>query len=209
MRRSYGRIIAGAILVVVGVAWLLESADIIDLPARSLLAIALIVVGVGLVAAAPSGGSPGLIVTGIVLVVLLLLGSSRGSVSFSGDPGADVEDRVFRPNDDEDLRPYRIDAGQLVIDLTRIDLDEGTHEVQGRVGAGQILVLVPRGVPIRVEASTGAGNITIFGDRRAGGISADDIYESRDYDDGEEPRISMELRASVGGIRVEARSARR
>jgi len=208
MKRSYGRIIAGAILVVVGIAWLLESAGIVDLPARSLLAIALIVVGVGLVVAAPSGGSTGLTITGIVLVVLLLLGSSRGSISLRGDRGADLTDRVFRPTDPDDLRPYRIDAGQLMIDLTRIDLEEGTHEVQGRVEAGQILVLVPRGVPIRVEASTGAGNITIFGDRRAGGISADETFESPDYDD-DEPRVSMELHASVGSIRVERRAARR
>jgi hypothetical protein len=197
-----GRTITGALLLVVGLAWLVQSAGWVEFPARSLLAIALIVVGVGLVAGSRYGSYPGLIVIGAILTVILMDASPRGYVNVTGERGASRRDRVVRPSDPDDLKPYRINAGQLVIDLSRLDLNSGTNRVQGRVGAGKILVRVPAGVPIRVNASTGTGSIFIFGDERASGIGSKDTYESPNYDT-ETPRVSMQLRAAVGSIRVE------
>ncbi len=201
MRRN-GRVVTGAILVVVGVAWLLESAGIVDLSSGALLSIALIVIGIALVAT--RGMSTGLLIAGIVISIILMGDSSENFVNIRDERSIGRSDRVYRPRRANDLRPYRVDAGELKIDLTRIDLeDDGTHDVNGRVSAGQILVLVPQDVPIRVVSQTGAGSITVLGDRRVSGVSVEDTFESPDYDD-ERPRIDMTLRATVGTIRVEA-----
>lgn len=210
MSRSLGRLVVGALLLVVGIAWLLQTAGLVTFPLRALVALALIVVGVGLVVGSRYGRYPGLIGLGVVLVAVLAFGSSRGFVTLRGDPEAGLGDRVFRPTDPDDLRSYRIDAGQLTVDLRRLRLDRSTTDVSARVGAGQIVVVVPRGVPVRVESRTGVGSVEIFGERRSSGVGVRDTFESRDYDD-ERPRISLALRAGVGSIRVEAgvSSARR
>ena len=203
MTRSWGRIVFGALLLVVGIGWLLQTAGLIDFPLRALTPLALIVVGIGVVIGARHGRQGGLIVLGAVLTAILMIGSSSSTWAVDVDRGVGFNDRVHRPSTQDDLRPYRAGAGQLTIDLTdlRLGLDGGTHEVEGRVGAGRILVIVPRGVAVRVRASSGVGSVEVFGDRRSSGIGVDDTFQTRDWDSSR-PRISLSLRAGVGSIKV-------
>ncbi len=202
MSRSWSRAIVGVVLLVVGVGWLLHTSGLIDFPLRALTAVALIVVGVGLVLGSRHGSQTGLVVLGAVLTVALVAGSSN-SWAVSVDRGFGFNDRVYRPTHRNDLRPYRAGAGQLTIDLTQLQLDlgGGTFDVHGRVGAGRILVIAPRGVPLRIEARSGVGSIEVFGEKRTSGISVRDTFESRDYAENR-PRMFLHLRAGVGSVRV-------
>ncbi len=200
MSFSLGRVVVGAILVVLGAVWLLQVAGVFDFPLRALTPLALIGVGIGLVAGSRRGSYTGLIVLGVVLTLLLMVGSSDredDSGRFWLSPSVT---HFERPLESSELRPYRIDTGRLTVDLTELRLDERTYKVSARVGAGQLVVVVPEGVPIRVNARSGVGNVDIAGDE-ASGIGADEDFEAPGFDEAR-PRFDLHLRVGVGSIRV-------
>ena len=71
--RSLGHIVLGAVLVLIGVGWLLEALDVADVPWRFLLPSVLILVGLALTLGARTGRHGGLVAVGVVLTVLVLL----------------------------------------------------------------------------------------------------------------------------------------
>ena len=193
---SWGRIVAGAVLIVVGITWLLEAAGFINVSLDALAPLALIVIGVGLVIGSRRGSYPLLIVLGVVLTVFLAASSEDELSAFGGE-------HYEQPTDSSQLHPYRLGAGTLTVDLTALDLDSETYDVDVRVGTGRIRVFVPEGVPVRVVASAGAGSLRVLGETSAG-FSPDVDRETPDFDD-DEPRIDLRLRIGVGTITVTER----
>lgn len=202
MRSSWGRVVFGAVLIIVGLGWVLDTSGIVEIPVRVLLPIALIGIGVGLVVGARRGSHTPLIVAGVIITVILASGSGIDNRR-DFDLGDDVGDNVERPLSARDLHPYRLGAGTLTIDLTRIELTKRTYKVEARVGAGRIHVFVPRGVPLRIEMRSGAGSLEAVGGRR-NGIGVRLESESGNYDS-KKPRFDLHLRAGVGSIRVARR----
>jgi len=193
---SWGRIVAGAVLIVVGVIWLLEAAGIIAVSLDALAPLALIVIGIGLVVGSRRGSYPLLIILGVVLTVFLAASSEDELSAFGGE-------HYEQPTDSSQLHPYRLGAGTLTVDLTALDLDSETYDVDVRVGTGRIRVFVPEGVPVRVVASAGAGSLRVLGETSAG-FSPDVDRESPDWGD-DEPRFDLRLRIGVGTITVTER----
>jgi hypothetical protein len=201
MRLSWGRAVVGGLLVVLGAVWLLQEAGVIEFPLRALTPLALIGIGIGLVVGARQGSYPWLIAVGVVLTLLLAIDSPNGGVATSDRfPLAPSVNHVERPLESSELRPYRIDTGRLTIDLTRLALDERTYRVSARVGAGQLVVIIPEGVPIKVRARSGVGNVRVPGDESSG-IGANEVFEAPGFDDAR-PRFDLDLRVGVGSIRV-------
>ena len=205
MDLSRGRAIVGGILILVGGIWLLDAAEVIDFPLRALAPLSLIAVGIGLVVGSRHGSYPLLIAVGVALTVFLAIGTTDDrdfGRDFDRDSafGTGVGSTLERPREAFQLRPYRIQTGRLTVDLTRLRLRERTYDVSARVGAGQLVVIVPEGVPMRVRARTGVGNVEIPGDRSSG-FGADQDFEAPGFDDAR-PRFDLELRVGVGSIRV-------
>ncbi len=196
MFSSWGRIVAGAVLVVVGVTWLLQAAGIITVSLDALAPLALIVVGIGLVIGSRRGSYPALIVLGVALTVFLAASSNDDLSSFGGE-------HLELPTDASQLHPYRLGAGTLTVDLTSLDLDSETYDVDVRVGTGRINVFVPEDVPVRVDSSAGVGSLRVLGETSAG-FSPDLDFESPDFSD-DEPRIDLRIRIGVGTITVRER----
>jgi hypothetical protein len=160
-------------------------------------ALALAVIGAMLVVGAWFGRPGGLIALG-VLSTIVLLGTSIAEPRFSGDRRVDatptsavqVEDRYFVP------------AGAVYLDLTDVDdlesLDGRTINLEAN--AGEIVVTVPDGVDVNVEADIAvAGEIDVLDETRSGtGISLD-----RSIDGGTDvPVIDLDLDLVVGHIEV-------
>ena len=185
-----------------GAVWLLEASGVIEFPLRALVPLALIGVGVGLVVGSRHGSYPALIVSGVVLTLLLAAGwgDRRPAVWRSVPPPDRVGDRVERPLTASDLLPYRLGTGRLTVDLTALRLRDRTYRVEASVSAGQLIVIVPEGVPMRVDARSGVGNVQIPGDRSTG-FGADQRFEAPGYDD-VRPRFDLHLRVGVGSIVV-------
>jgi predicted membrane protein len=166
-RLRSGRLAAGLLLVLFGVGWLLEVLDVIDFPWDLLLPVALVLVGVALVVASRSGARPGgLIAVGLVLTGVMVIGSA---IDFP--LGGGVGEREERPAAVAELREeYQLGIGQLTVDLTdlstaQLDADARTRV---RVGIGQLVVIVPEGLAVQVEARATVGNVRVFEDEEGG-----------------------------------------
>ena len=143
-------VLLGALLVLVGIGWLLDSAGI-EVPWRAVLPAALIAVGLACVAGAFRGRQHALMVVGVALMVVL-------SVAVAADWDLDVPwtggvgDRTERPTTPAELREYELGVGNLVVDLSRLQVPAGTTAVEARLGVGELVVELPDGVSVEVVA---------------------------------------------------------
>lgn len=129
-----------------------------DVPLTVYLAIALGIVGLGLVVGTFFGNGGPLIGIGVLLAMALAVGSvlpsgRLGEQTVAPTSAADVESR------------YRHGVGLLELDLTRVGDPEAlagrSTELDG--GVGVVRVIVPDGLRVTVDASVRAGEIDVFG----------------------------------------------
>jgi hypothetical protein len=161
-----GRLILGLVLVGIGVIWLLEALDVVNVSFLAVLPAALIVIGVVLLVASRTGRHSGLIVLGIIIAVILTIASSF-DIRLRGGVG----DRTERPTTVADIqREYHLSMGQLTIDLRALKLPDSavTRRVKATVGMGQLTVRIPSDALVVATGHVGAGQVTIFGRQNSG-----------------------------------------
>ena len=164
-----GRLLVGVLLVLLGVGWLLEAVGATNLDWDLILPAGLILVGAALVVAGWQGrGRGGLIALGVVLTVVLMIGTVV-RVPF----GAGVGDRTERPRSLGALEDrYELSIGELTVDLRDLTWHgevPSEVRVEGAVGIGQLVVLVGGGFPcVAAHAEAGIGEVVVFGERQGG-----------------------------------------
>lgn len=188
MTLSWGRLVAGFVLVTLGAAWVLAESGVVDVSAPVVLAALVLLVGLALVAAPRGAGRGGLVALGIVLVLAALAATLVDPRLLRGGVG----ERTETPREAAGLRDYRLAVGQLVIDLSELD---PPARVEASVGVGELRVVVPRGGSVAVEAEVGAGEVDVRGERRSGV----DVRATLGDDDGD---LELDLRVGAGQIRV-------
>jgi hypothetical protein len=192
-------VLAGALLVLVGVGWLLD-ANGVDVPWRAVLPAALVAVGLATMAGAMRGRQHGLMILGLALTISL-------AVAVATDWGLEltlvggVGERVREPVTTADLQEYRLAVGTLTVDLEGLQVPDGTTVVRARVGIGELVVRAPAGVAVRVDGRSGVGQVHGL-DREENGLGNRLDVRSDDFDTAAR-RLVLELRAGVGEIRVE------
>jgi hypothetical protein len=192
--RSYGRLAVGALLVLVGVLWLLQTIDVIDIPLRAITPVALIGIGLALIAGSSRGSYPILVIVGAILVVMLAVGSVF-------DGGSRVGDRVERPvfSGPSFSADYSHGAGRVEVDLRSVNAERA--DVRADVGAGRLEVIVPDGVRVRAVFSIGVGNFEVFGQEGSGGLGVDETYTSPETNAATR-FFDLRLHVGVGSIEV-------
>ena len=189
-------VLVGALLVLVGIAWLLDAAGVV-VPWRAILPASLIAVGLACAAAAFRGRQHALMVVGVVLLVVLSLSAA---VDWNLDlPVSGVGDRSERPTSPAQLREYELGVGNFELDLRQLQLPPGTTTVKARVGIGELAVQVPQGVSVQVVASSGLGQVQVFGEEDGGIASRIDATSEQ----GGDRRLALDARVGLGQIRVE------
>ena len=164
----------GLVVVVIGVAALLQAAGVSDVPWKAVLPGSLIAVGLGLVIAGrrSESGQGGLIAIGIVLTVLLATASAV-DIPLEGGVGEGTE----RPTSLSGVKSeYRLAVGQLTLDLTSVPVPvTGTaRTVRAGVGVGQLIVELPSDQLAVVRGHAGVGQVAIFGESDEGfGVDKD------------------------------------
>ena len=154
-----------ALLIVVGVLALITRFSGWDAGPRLFLGSALLVVGLGLIAAAFSSGRTargGLIALGVVLSLALLVASTQPWKNVRGGVG----DRTFRPVSESQVREvYRGGLGDMTVDLTGVDVSNLAAPITTRVehGVGDLEIRVPRDADVRLDVMSGVGSIDTFG----------------------------------------------
>jgi phage shock protein PspC (stress-responsive transcriptional regulator) len=143
------------------------------------LAVGLGVLGVGIVAGGFLGGGRALILPA-VLLALGLVGTAAIDVPIRGGVGERQWDVAAAA---DVTGPFRLAAGEAVLDLRELrPRAEQTITIEASVALGSLLVQLPEGVPVRVDASAGAGEVTVLGDN----------------EEGTDPEISLEERSRPG-----------
>jgi phage shock protein PspC (stress-responsive transcriptional regulator) len=153
-RSILGTLVLGVLLLVGGVIWMLDAADVVDTDPGNLLAGALIIIGLGLVVGAWYGRSRALIAAGVVLLVPLST-ISMLDVPFTGGFG----ERTYRPALVRELPDaYRLIGGEMLVDLSELEW-EGSQRVEASVAFGELVIVVPQGVRLEVDAEVGGGEV--------------------------------------------------
>ena len=174
-----------------------------DLGPTAFLGTALLVVGVGLVAAAFSTGRTargGLIALGVVLS--LATAAAAAEPWPGGENG--VGDQIYRENNAAEVqRSYSGGIGDFTLDLSDVDVSELDEQITTRVdaGVGDVEVIVPRSADIRVSVETGLGDVRIFDeDDRNGGYFTG--LGSRPWTDDGQPELELTINAGIGDVEV-------
>ena len=117
-------------------------------------------------------------------------------------PGAcagGVGDRTERPVTPADLAEYELGVGNLVVDLRQLQVPAGTTTVEARLGIGELVVELPDGVSVDVDASSGLGEVQVLGEQEGGfGSRIDTTSEV-----GGNRRLALDVRVGLGQVRVE------
>ncbi|MCU0282143.1 MAG: cell wall-active antibiotics response protein [Acidimicrobiia bacterium] len=201
-----GHIVLGAVLVLIGVGWLIEALDVADVPWRFLLPSILILVGLALTLGARTGSHGGLIAVGVVLTVLVLLAGVFEvliDIPLSGGVG----DRTRTPTTAED--EYRWGVGKMTLDLRRAQGLQG-EEIAASVVIGELVVIVPDDVPLVIEARAGLGEVVVLGESADGVDPSLECYgSSRDVDCSSSGEVASErflhltLEVGLGKVEVQ------
>ncbi|AXK32954.1 PspC domain-containing protein [Streptomyces armeniacus] len=162
------------------------------------LGCALAVFGLGLVVSAFVGRTGAGTIFAVVLTGALL----SGAVLLPEDISTDVDDRHWAPTSAAELqRRYEIGTGQGVLDLTGLRLRDGsTERVDTRVGAGELRVIVPDDVEVRIVVKVGLGSYRLPGDAGTDSGGGVDRQQRRTLAPagGGEPNGTLELKLDVG-----------
>lgn len=200
-RSITGWLAFSAALIVSGVLAILDLSDVVDVPAVVVMAVALVILGVGLVVAAWFGRARGLIIPAVLLVIALAIGTALGSTLRGPVGELEASPRTAGEIDD----PYRLAIGELTIDLRELDFGGRAASIEASVGLGVINVIYPDDVRIDATTSFGIGNV----ETSLAGNATEDGERVRTEPTGELSRGTITLDLSVGVGSIEFRQGAR
>lgn len=194
-----GRAVVGAAALAIGIALLLDNTNALDVTPKGVVAVLLLVVGGGLFIGSWYGRARWLIIPGLCLAALLALLATLPDWRFGDGAG----ERLFQPQTLSQVRDeYRLGAGELLIDLSAVDFEGETRDVEAKVGFGQLIVVVPDHISVEVDTQVGAGEIDLFHRVQGGlGVNQDESFTGRRREG------TLELDAQVGFGEVTLRRA--
>lgn len=195
-RISFGSLLGGAILIVMGSLWTLDVAGVVELRWAIVLPALLTVIGLGLIVGAWSGPHTGPVVAGVFLSIAVIALAVFPLASFRGGVG----NQEFRVTQQTSLAPsYDVGVGDLTLDLSDLTMVESA-EVQVSVGAGNVTVMLPPSVPVDLEGTIGAGQMNLLGER-GDGLSVDRHYQSEGFATAD-ITLTLDLNVGAGSIEV-------
>lgn len=147
---------------------------------------------IGIVVAVVLGLSVAAVIAGLVIgFIVRSVSEGDGDVSF----------RTERPTSIEELQDsYEFESGSLEINLTDLQLPEGTTDIEVRGNAGAVTVVVPQGVTVRADAQAENGAVDFF-DRTVTGEDIEQDFEEAGYEQADR-QLSLDLSVNTGVISI-------
>jgi len=192
-----GRIAIGVVLVSLGVLAILDNIPGIPIEPqpRHYMALATVVIGLGLMVGGFVGRARWLILIGALLVPTLLF-----SPVFEYNWNSEDFDRTVSPDTFAELEDsYALDVGNLVIDLTDLPWDGETVDLEARVDAGNIEIWIPPTIGLEGEATVDIGRVGAFG-RESSGLGNPTLQFDKPGLDG---TILLDASVDVGNIDIQ------
>ncbi len=174
-----------------------DALDWLEADASTVVAVALVIVGVAGIAAGLFGGGRGLIPVGILLSLTFAAALVIEPVLENG-----VGEREHAIADPTELEPaYRLGIGELIVDLSELDLAPGeTATVEVELGIGRAEVLLPPDVDVQLEGDVGIGELVML-DQTENGIR-NELDVDRDTTD-TAPTVIIDLSVGIGSGVIE------
>jgi len=192
--------VLGALLAVAGLLGLLAVLDVYDVDVAVALAAGVAIVG----AAVAVGASTGRRVGSLILLGLVLLAgfgvAAATPVSFSSGIGEKLERPATVAELDES---YELGLGELAVDLSRLELPPGATEVDVRLGIGDVIVTVPEGAALEIDARASVGEVNVLGDRDEGAAAHKRVTVEGSTTDA--PVLRLDADVSMGSLEVRRR----
>jgi phage shock protein PspC (stress-responsive transcriptional regulator) len=158
-RSTFGWFVLGVALAAVGILGFFDQIGAVSPRPVIYAALALMIVGAGLLLSAWIGRARWLIAV-CLLLVPITAALSPVHVPIEGGFG----DRFYSPASSADLTtPYRLIAGQMTIDLRSLAAESPAPTVTASVVAGRLRVFVPDNATIALSGHISAGVATVFG----------------------------------------------
>ena len=161
-----GRLTIGFMLLGVGVMALLDNVPglAIEPEPRHYVALAVTILGIGLLVGAFVGRARWLIVVGVIMVPTMLF-----SPVFEYEWTSENFDRTVIPQTFTQLEEaYSLDFGNLYIDLTDLPWEGETIDLAVSVDAGNVEIRLPQGVGLTGSAEVSAGRVAAPGRETSG-----------------------------------------
>jgi len=196
-----GRIAFATALIIVGIMGVGQSAGWFQPSLRHYAATVFVVFGGALLISSIVGRARWLIVLGLLLTPFLLA-MSLLQVPLEGGFG----DPRYVPLSVSDVSDeYRLVAGELVLDLTRLELTDGdVLDIEASVVFGRLEVIVPPDINVDVVAKVDVGEMFLDGNAgsrsRDGGTDNINIERTIDYDGAGE--VDLEVHVGFGQLVV-------
>jgi phage shock protein PspC (stress-responsive transcriptional regulator) len=195
-RSMLGWLTVAAALLAAGIATALDNVGAIDLTPARVLALALTIVGVGLLVGSLWGRAWWLILLGLALVPAAAFTGLINGMPVTGQGG----DQVVQPLAVAEVQPsYQLGGGHLTLDLRKVDFGAKPVVVDAKVTAGQLEVLLPRDLPVTVASRVSAGEIDVLGRQSSGLQIQNTVSEPGSERLGQ---LDLRLRVGLGQIRV-------
>ncbi|MGH2777860.1 MAG: PspC domain-containing protein, partial [Actinomycetota bacterium] len=162
-RSALSAFITAAVLIVVGTAALLSSGEIASIDVGQLTALALFVIGAGLLVGAWWGRARLMVVVGVFLIPTVLA-SSVVDFPLNGAVGS----TYITPRHEGDLKDLDYTFGSVQLDLTEYRFEARSTSLDIRMGVGSVQVAVPTQVHALVTVETRSGEVYVFREHESG-----------------------------------------
>lgn len=140
-----------------------------------------------------------LVITLATLVALVLAAAALFAAVFDVHVGRGIGDRSVAVTSVQDLhREYRLGIGSLELDLGALQLPVGETNVDASVDVGELLVIVPENVGLRVHGTAEAGEVEL-----PGGVGGDGRNVESDVVEPGVRVLVLDAHAGLGSVRVE------
>jgi phage shock protein PspC (stress-responsive transcriptional regulator) len=194
-RSALSAFIFAAVLLLVGGTAILSSAEISNIDIGQLTALALFIVGIGLIVGAWWGRSRLMIVLGLLLIPLVL---ATSVVDFPLTHGIATGGYVF-PRFASELDDLNYTFGNVTVDLSEYRFEEGTAQMDIGMGVGSVNVVVPSRVYAVVDVEARSGEAYVFRSQDSG----TDISISEVAGDPEAAkRLDLNISAGLASVNV-------
>jgi phage shock protein PspC (stress-responsive transcriptional regulator) len=159
-RSRLGRLVMGLILLAMGVLGLADLAGA-SVPMTAYAAVALLIIGLGLLLGTWLGRARGLILIGVVLSVALPILADE---DFRDRSTPSVSPIYWVPTSvDEVSEVYDNRFGDATLDLSNVDFTGQKKIVRVEVGVGSLRVILPERVDVVVHTTVRLGNADVLG----------------------------------------------